>query len=202
MTFLKSTSLRVLAMLEGTDSGVGNLNRYARVPWIFPIGMAVPWLQKARSLVGPLMRNLMVRVSGMLVAISEETAKVTPQWEHVITDSKLHVALAKRSILQWKARASLNTKAVALNHSIVDFCRVHTTFGLAPKITEDEFLKGPMHSASIAFAKAKAAIEVTAILNVLYERTGSEQSRAASYLLSKFGGTMPAVLKVELETLT
>ena len=56
-----------------------------------------------------------------------------------------------------------------------------------------------MQSASIAFAKAKAAIEVTAILNVLYERTGSEQSRVASDLLSRIGGSMPAVVKVELE---
>lgn len=197
--FLKTTCSRIRAQLEGGHKDICAHEAFANVPLMLPIGILPTWLSRATMAIQLLLRCIVLVVGGQLLSLSEEVDRLTPSWKDTITDKTLHVMLAKRGVLQSKGRASLNQKLLLLNWSMSDFARVHTSFGLTPKIEHDDMLKGPMENAKSAFSKAKAAVEIIAILSVLWERKGDEQQNDARNLLDKMGETMPAVLKKELE---
>ena len=198
--FLKSHTNELLAKLaSAANSAWGDLSRFEGPQWIFSVVSCTVWLQAARSMVPCVMRALVAKAGVAVATLADEVFKVTPKWDHVVTTHKLHVALAKKTLLGWPARSALNSKTIMLHGIIVDINRLHTGWALTPKLEEDPDTKDIMETATLAFGSAKKAIEIIAILNVIYETKADCQKEQASRLLATKGETMPAVLATELQ---
>jgi hypothetical protein len=110
-----------------------------------------------------------------------EVVKVTPKYDHIISDDRFVVALAKKHILGWPSRSQLNDSTVALHRAIADASRIYTTLVPGNTLTEDDQFKAFMQVATSALTDGMHAVTVIAALSILFEQEGEDQPHKATY---------------------
>lgn len=97
--------------------------------------------------------------------------QLTLRTDHIITETKINEAAAKRHLLHWSGRSTLNSKTTSLCHSINSLLRWHTAWNMSPALAVDHDFAMAHAAATGAFDCARKVIARIAGLSVLYEKT-------------------------------
>ena len=131
--------------------------------------------------------------------IAEDVHKVTPKYDHIITDAVLHKNLAKQHLHKWPSKKPLDERTITLAKAFASMSQFHAEFGLQPDLKTDPRFQERLASAQSVFASAKAAITVLAAVNILFGLSGDDQIAAAAGFVAKKRDALKAPLLQALE---
>ncbi len=80
------------------------------------------WLGKAEVVLQCLCRSF---VQQQLQSLADEVSKVTPKYDHVITNETTHLSLANRHLGGWPSKDILNSKTVMLHQALANLRQRH-----------------------------------------------------------------------------
>ena len=169
------------------------------VQWVMPVTLCKKWLARVKAVTPALCKFFVLRSTEALSELSTEVQTCTPTYGHIVSDTTYHATLARKQILKWPSRETLNIKTVSLFNVLADLVRVHTSWALQPTIKEDVDCKEVVVSAHSVFDTAKAAITLVAALAVLMEVTGDDRVTKATNLLQAKKDALPKTVIVELQ---
>ena len=198
VSFVKSTLNLTLAEI----GEVAQLPPFQAAPWSSSVAQCKRWLLLVKELLPEMCRRLLLQCLESTLALALEVQKVTPRFDHILSDKAFNRALAKKHLLAWPSRAVLSEKTILLFNSLADLSRLHTQWSLSPGLQEDVATKEAVDTSESLFATAKVAITVIAAVNVVLELSGQEQADQARNLVDSKGKVLPAMLLHALEKLS
>jgi hypothetical protein len=195
MSFVKSTVNVTLSEI----GAVAQLPQFQAAPWSSSVAQCKRWLLLVKEQLPQMCRCLLLQCLESTLALALEVQKVTPRFDHILSDKAFNRGLAKKHLLAWPSRAVLSEKTILLFNSLADLSRLHTQWALTPGLQEDLATKEAVDTSESLFATAKTAITVIAAVNVVLELTGTEQAEQARTLVDSKGKSLPAMLVQALE---
>lgn len=172
-----------------------------RFPWLVSVNQAREWLSAARIATPAICKHVVAYAGESLSTLTEEVSKVTPRYDHIITQTKFHLTPARKMMQQQaSSRAILNERTVSLYNAIADLARLRTQWALTSD-KDSESIQSTIDAAQSTFEHAKVAITIVAALVILLETKGSSQSAAAQNLLHAKRDVLPKALADELDNL-
>jgi len=177
----------------------GAVRPVAAKQWLFPVQEAGKWLDLFEVVVSALHRALLKQCAMDAESVAMEVSKVTPQYDHVITDDKVTMATARQHILGWPTKQQLGDGAVQLFNSLAYISKMHKAWNLTPDISHDPDVGETIVAAQTVFGTARRAVAVIAALRIVAELKGQEQRSEACSLLAKKRSLIPKALAKMLE---
>ena len=199
-SFLRTTVNLTIAKLQ--SKAFGDWSVWDLAAWRVPPRYCEAWLLQVQAALPMIHRLFLCRICEDLAALTQEVAKVSPRTDHIVTTDKVNETLAKRHLLGWQGRSTLNSKTVALFGSLQCVARIHTEWNLLPALIEDPDFCETIDAAKVVFTTARTTITYIAALNVLLELKGKEQAEEASNLLMTKADQLPEILVQKLRNIT
>jgi hypothetical protein len=198
VNFVRHVSNKTIEDIEG---GIfdDTTKKLATVQWVMPVILCKKWLERVKAVTPAICKFFVLRSTEALSELSSEVQACTPTYGHIVSDTSYHATLARKQILKWPSRETLNIKTVSLFNVLADLVRVHTSWALQPTIKEDVDCKEVVVSAHCVFDTAKTAITLVAALAVLMENTGDDRITKATNLLQAKKDALPKTVVAELQ---
>ena len=153
-------------------------------PWSPVLRRMKQWFTVAIKAVRMVARFVVGKMVVGASVLGVELQKATPSFAHVVGDDFWNPKLAHQSLLQRPRRQELNTLTSSLLMQLAACQRLHTQWGMAPALADDEHLRADVLSAQSIFGTAKLTLGVIACCNVLLEMSGAVRAEKADEMLS------------------
>ena len=197
MNFVRQKTIHVTGQVDGIISRLGDQLESEQ---LLVSGSSIKvWLQAVAAIMPLIARGLVLQVLGLASTVASDVQRFTPKWDHLVTDERVNMTLAKKGLLQCPSRQELNEKSVLLFHCIADTSRLYTHWGLMPEISGDSDFKEDLDLANGIWTAAVKAITMIACVNTFVNLKGEEQATSSAGLIKKKSSIIPAALLAELQ---
>ena len=169
-------------------------------PWLVGIAAVQEWAGIVVECIPRLGLDVLIHGVAGAITLSQELEKVTPRYDHIVSDSKFSKQLAARHLLKWPSRSTLAEKAKALFQVIADLQRLQTTWSIVPTLEDGESTKDDWELVQARFGNGKNAITIIAAAEVLLVKSDNQLQNARTLVDTK-KDILPKALLTDIEKL-
>ena len=182
-----------VALLEGPL--VQELDIYGTTPSISDLK---GWCERAAWIGKVWKESLTESTIQLATSMSSDLRRITPVFEHFVTDEKMNAAMVNKTLLSSKVKQPLADKAIALFHIMKLARGFKADLGASPGDEPD--VEDVIDGAELALTAAKRALVVIAGCAIVYAGTDKQQAEAMK-LTSTDRPDMPKLLWKALKLL-
>lgn len=174
------------------------VGRTALLKWSVHWSLIEQWLAAVPLVAVALRQLIMQAMVSDLHGVSLSVEKLTPKYDHYITDKLYNKALAKRNLVNSSSKDSMSKATVTMFKCLSQIGRYHVASGL-PDPRKDPLHADVLSSADCVYEGAKNAVAVTAAATVLATMKGQLLIANSEALLKGHKQCLPAALIDELK---